>query len=764
MAKQPAKKPASQQGQPGTPPPKRTPGIPKTDPTEKIPPRIEPDMKAESISVDEAKKIVRMVCDDAVLGQNVQQNWQAKKVKDIQHYLCERPSIIEALSKKQWQSDRNLGLAPATADSFQATLLATCYNPDSINFVATEVSDINNKVNQETFVKWGLGKQEANFGPEADDFIHNRITLGTSYFEIYWKVWFEWVDKRMPKYDKDHKLTGYDIETKKMRFEKGIIENISDIDDILIPEYGKSLQELPFVIRVMHLQGNDIITAGKEGIFKNVTEGYLNKLRGAYYEWLKSEIGEERLRQQGITTQTTFSNDDIRTMTIDLYKWFGDYTLEGRTEKYRFIVDPINMVLLSAKPLRKITRSGKIPIVGGGLIRIPGQIRGRSLMTLIAPVVNAFNNVFNQKSDFQYVTNCPFGFHNPEEGYTQEKYELEPGVSYPVGGKPSDSVYFPNMQRSMAWAESDIRILLEVLERLTGAASYFASHSRGSKGTATRDMLVDKNSETRFGLWVFRIMQDICEAISLWFQMYQDWAPPNLGERVLGPDGKQLFKNISIDTLRGGADVQMTPDLTAGSKAYNRQMQLWIFENLSQTFWLNPQVNPSGNYNLCLDTLQEVKGLSENAAKRYLGPAPKSDMEDQASLEEEWSRFMKGDDFAPPEGETQLAALHLQGHYKQRAERSDELDEEYRGNLDRHIFKTLINYMKFVQQVQAQRAAEAIAAARVMSGEGQPGQPGQPGPQGAPGSAPGGAPMGGPPAGPGAAPGAGTIVPGGGGG
>jgi len=677
---------------------------------------IKPEVESDTFSPDERKEIIRIVRADVEYGIEVQaQNIEQKKT-DLKHYHCEKPSILENLQKKSWMSDRNLGLARATADSYQAILLATCWTPDSINFIATMTSDIDNRTNQEKFTRWGMGQQEAHAGPEVDGFIHNRIVVGSSFFKIYRKTWTEWVDKRIPVKNKEGKTYKYEIKTEKVKFERGIIENIPDIDDILMPAYGKNIQELPFFIHRLHLDGEAVIDYLERKVFRpSDKEAYKKKLYNHAYKERQRVLGQEKLDSQGITV-SSMTDNDVRRLTIDLEEWYGYYTKGGRTERYRMIVDLVNDEVMSGKPVRKINRSGKIPFAGGALSKEPGQLRGFSLMQIIAPVVNAFNNVFNQKSDFQYVTNCPFGFHVPSEGYTNQKYELEPMVSYPVESKPQENVYFPNLSRSMAWTESDMRILFEVLERLTGAATYFMTNTRGTSGTATRDALIDKNSETRFGLWVKRIQEDISEAVSMWFELYQDYPPKNLAERILGKDGKKVFHNLSIDTLRGDSQVQMTPDTIAGSKAYRKQMQMQAFAMGSQMVWLSPQINPSGNWELCSDTLKEVLNLSDTDIGRYLGEKPPRKF-DETELSNEWHRFMSGDEFDPPEGETALALQHLEGHTKQKAEHYQDLDEEYRPIFDAHLFKTTVNAMKFIRNAQKEQAANALAANVIMQRE-----------------------------------------------
>lgn len=683
---------------------------------------IKPERESDKFIDEERREILKIVKADVEFAEKIQADYIIQKELDLKHYHGAKPSELEGLTKKAWQSDRNLGLARAIADSYQSTLLATCWTPDTINLVATLALSTDNRVNQEKFIKWGMGKHEANVNPEVDGFIHNRIIVGGSFFKIYRKEWEEWVDKRIPVKDKKGDTFRFDIKTEKVKMVKGVIENIPDIDDILLPQYGKNLQELPFFIQILHLDGETVLSYidSKKFIVSNKEE-YNKKLYNHAYKEKERVIGKEKLENLGVSSETMV-DADIRRLPIDLYEWYGYYTKNNQTEKYRFIVDLVNDEFLSGKPLRKINRSGNIPFTGGALAKEPGQLRGMSLMQIIAPIINAFNMVFNQKSDFQYVTNCPFGFYVPDEGYTKQKYELEPMVLYPVGGKPQDNVYIPNIQRSMAWAESDFRVLFEVLERLTGAASYFAIGQQRNK-TLGQDMLVDKGSETRYSLWVSRIMQDIREAIGMWFELYQDYPPKGLAERVVGEDGKKLFPNLSINTLRGDTNVQMTPDVVAGSKAYRKQLQLWAFQAGQQTLWLNPQVNPSGNYELVSDTFKELLNLSDTEIERYLGPKPKAKF-DAAELDNEWFKFMNGEDFEPPEGETMLAVQHLQGHLKQKEEKYHLLDDEYKPNFDAHLFKTIVNYMKFMRNVQQEAMANTIASRLIMANEGQmPNQP-----------------------------------------
>lgn len=666
--------------------------------------RIEPDIETDSFSPEEMKEIVKMVLQDSKSDIESMSEWISDRKQDLKMYNGDKPSVLENLTKKNWQSDRNLGQCAATCDSYQATLLATCVNPDTIHFKGAKENDVDRKDNITEFTKWGLGRAEADFHQEADDFIHNRVVQGFSVFKIYWKVWYQWIDKRIPKTNKQGDITGYNIKTEKVRFEKGVIENLANLDDFLTPMHGKHIQDLDHCIHVLHMTGLDLKDKFQRKIFAKGDDKFVAKLKNACYDWRIKTIKKEKAEQLGLKGAEDITNVDLRIFPIDVLEWYGEYTKNGRTERYQFRVEPTTETFLSGKPLRKVPgcRTGKYPFVGGSFIRKPGFLRGKSMPRLIMHITNALNNIYNQKSDFQYVENCPFGFHKPDENFDKQVYDLEPGVSYP--SDDPKNINFPNLSRSMAWAEADIRLLLELLERMTGAASYFMSNAQGVSGTATRDQIINEKSETRFGLWVKRIIDDICEAIDMWLMMYQDCAPPTLGERVLGKDGKKLFPNLSIETLQGEYNSYMSPDIISGSKTIEKQVALWALEQAQVNPWLNFQINPRGNWELTANTFKKM-GMMDIEA--YLPPKPRTDFGMGDEIDKIWTRFMQGEvvEVDPTQNNVEIFA----GLIKKAEEKYYELDEEYRPNFDGYMFKLSVVVRELMQKAQEEMIANQMA-------------------------------------------------------
>jgi hypothetical protein len=254
-------------------------------------------------------------------------------------------------------------------------------------------------------------------------------------------------------------------------------------------------------------------------------------------------------------------------------------------------------------------------------------------------------------------------------------------------------------------------LFFEIIERLTGAASYFQSRGRQSK-TLGQDEMIERNSDTRFGLWVNRIIQDIDEAITFWIEMYQDWAPRDLGERILGEDGKKLFPNFSIETIRGGYDAKITPDIISGSKELKRQIAVWAYETLSLSPWFAPQINPRGSWRLARNMAKE-SGLVDIEAD--MPPEPKPQFGESNIVKNKWTQLKQGE---MPEIEEGDDPLELYMGFIQKSEESrDELDPEYRPNLDAFMFRLNILMFKEMQRMQMEQQSNQMAQGMIQQVE-----------------------------------------------
>jgi len=493
------------------------------------------------------------------------------------------------------------------------------------------------------------------------------------------------------------------------------MRNIPDVTDIIIPTFGATLQEKDHIIEVIHTTGKDLLEEASRNVVINVNENLLKKMKKKAHDYYLNTLKKDKADQLGLKTEDDININDLRVYPCDIYEWYGFYERNGKKEQYRFRVDPNNEVFLSGKPLRKITRSGKRPYVGGAIQRKPGFVRGKSFPQMTKDACDALNGIWNQKSDFQYVENCPTGFYDPDEINKQQVFDWKPGKMHPL--QDPKSMIMPNITRNMAWAHTDIQLLFEILERQTGAASYFLS-TKTTQSTATRDTIVAEKSETRFGLYVNRIIDEICEGITMLVNMYQDWCPSDLGDRVIGEDGKKLFKNLSIESLRGKYNVYMTPNIIAGSKTYEKEIALWGLETLSQSPWFDPTINPKGSWQLTKNAAQKI-GLPD--VEGLMPPEPSSSWADSKDLANKLTQIKQGEEPEIEEGDDILSLF--MGFSEYRDEKYYEIDPEYRGIFDRFMFKLSVAMQQMMQQRQIDRMANQMAMNAIQTGGYRPQMP-----------------------------------------
>lgn len=670
----------------------------------KDPERIEPEMQSDTdFSDTEQKKIAQMICSQVEADINNMIDWVDSRKKCFEHYDAQKPSVIENLDKDDWMSDRNMGLCPAVCDTYHSTLLATSYNVDMIHFKwHEEAIDLKTK-NLEKFTKWGLGPAESSCFQDISAFIKNKIVYGVSYLKVRWEVKHKYVDRRIPVYAQEGQFIKYDIKTEQVAVERGLIENIDDVADLIYPVEGKTLQDKDHITQRIHKTAAQFLREAKKKEHLNVDDNFIKGMKKTLFDRRTSLVTEANRDIMGLKSSDEVTDDHLNYFNICYYEWYGLIDKEGgNEEEYRITVEPITKTFLSGKPLRKITRTGKRPFVGGGFIQNPGMVQGKALTELIGDLCSFFNAQMNQKVDYQTIINCPIFFYQPSEAFKKQEYEFTPGKGYPTSD--ANSIVFPKWGGSVGWANEDMHMILEMVERMTGAASYFLTQ-QSKQSTATRDAIVNEKSETRFGLWVKSLTEEIGEAITMWLGMYQSWAPSDIAERAIGKDGKKLFDNLSAETLMGSYSAYISPDIIAGSKTLEKQIALWAFENLSQSFWFNPQINPRGSYDL---TVEAARKVGFDSIQDYMPKRPEIDPALNEDAEDIFIRIKSGEkvELSP----TINPAMMMESLNLIYQEKGDEIDPEYRPNFSMYMTKLMQAMMQQQREAQIEQMSNQIAA------------------------------------------------------
>lgn len=665
------------------------------------------ELKSTSFTPEEQKQIVEMVCKAAETSRDALADWRTRKKKNLQAAFNQSPSKIETLSKEDWMADRNVGVCGSTCDSLRAALYATAYNPDSVHAQPTEENDVDRAQNIERFLKAVLSDPRNETATEIMEFTTNIVQTGIGFMKTFWAVEEKWVDVRKYTKIKDSDKSRFSVETEKQRFEFAKLVNIPNVDDILCPDYGRDIDSVPYVIEVLHLYGQDIETLAEKGVFVNVDDNFKKCCTGKDTDGGDSQryTKDEEQEINDVNSDAAFEYCEI-----DILEGYFKFKKDGKNEEYRFYVHEDSRTFLGGKPLRKILPSGRRPYCSCALDKLTGKLRGRSMPELIWDPCNQINTIFNQKTDFQYVINCPTGFYDVNDPNINGAQDLTPGKMYPTNSP--NSVHFPSRTMSDAWAYNDIEFLLQMVERISGAAGYFLT-SNSKNATATRDAIVAQKSDTRMGIWVRQVLTAECNIMNKMLELYQAWAPKELGARLLGKEGEKLFESFSAEQIQGNYDVRMSPDIVSGSKAYKSQLAMMRYNLMAQ----NPIVQSyaPGFWNLTHDTLSDT---GSEFPDKYLPEQPKDPNKIDDEIENEFMRMMQGESFEPPEGASPEALKHYEGHMKQ-YEKIHLMPKEYRQLFEDHIFETMNNIRLFQVQMMQEQMANQMALGGIDAGFGQ---------------------------------------------
>ena len=165
-----------------------------------------------------------------------------------------------------------------------------------------------------------------------------------------------------------------------------------------------------------------------------------------------------------------------------------------------------------------------------------------------------------------------------------------------------------------------------------------------------------------------------------------------------------MFKNLSIETMRGGYDARITPDIISGSKTLRKQISLWALETLSMSPWFNPMVNPKGSWHL---TVNAAKDAGYENIEKYMPPEPKAQFGEGKVAKEKWSELKQGTMPEIEEGDD-ILEIYM-GFMELNDTKRDELDKEYLPLLDLFLFQLHRAMMKEMQRQAQEQQANQMA-------------------------------------------------------
>lgn len=341
-----------------------------------------------------------------------------------------------------------------------------------------------------------------------------------------------------------------------------------------------------------------------------------------------------------------FRQVKLRNQEIEVIRWYGhfDYNNDGVEENIRIIVSPEHKLYLGGVDMVNVTFSGRRPLnftKYDNYIERMDDLDGEGVINKVKELAEEIDAIFNQMTDAHTLAVLRPFFYDPSGDVDAPAIVLGPNKGIPVTD-PQKNVYFPQIDVPTDRLINAIRLVLEFVERLTAASEYIMgreSDIAGGSGTATRTNAIVQSAEIRFTLPSERLRQGAAEILTTDLDLIQLNIPDGFEQLVLGEDGEPIFKagELSDMALSGKFSAYLLPDPSMGSKQTERELMSMVYSMLMQNIIVG--TDASKIYQVTYDWLKSY-GM-EDAAKRYLGPAPSQD--DIDSPEDENSLMIQGD-------------------------------------------------------------------------------------------------------------------------
>lgn len=341
-----------------------------------------------------------------------------------------------------------------------------------------------------------------------------------------------------------------------------------------------------------------------------------------------------------------FKEVKLRNQEVEVIRWYGhfDYNGDGVEENVRLMVSPEHKLYLGGVDMINVTFSGRRPInftkYDNYLDRLD-DLDGEGILMKVKELAEEIDAIFNQMSDAHTLAVLRPFFYDPSGDVDAPAIVLGPNKGIPITD-PNKNILFPQIEIPTDRLINAIRLVLEFVERLTAASEYIMGRESdivGGSGTATRTNAIVQSAEIRFTLPSERLRQGAADILTTELDLIQLNIPDGFENQVLGEGGEPIFKagELSDQALSGKFSAYLLPDPSMGSKQTERELMSMVYSMLLQNIIVG--TDPSKIYQVTYDWLKSY-GM-EDAAKRYLGPAPSQD--DIDSPEDENSLMIQGD-------------------------------------------------------------------------------------------------------------------------
>ena len=574
-----------------------------------------------------------------------------KQLKDL-YYGRREPKT------EPWKycSNRSLMIAMAILETLHARLFGAVYNEELTRWRPTEVNDAPKAERIEHLMYWWI-RVRCKLRDFFDKWTRYTLAMPFCVTETLWDV--RLIDKgQTAPAPMIPGMAPAAPEKVLIPFER-TRSDIITVEDVFMQAGACDIQRDPVILR-MKLLFRDLEDMERSGAAINITQTYDPLLKPLSELLSVPAPAGENLDEEELAE---LKRVKLRNVEVTVLKWYGAIDLDGDgfPEEVRMLIVPDQQLYIGGTMLSNLSARGLRPLDWTCFVPRfdePHSGWGLGVLEQIMELALEIDAIFNQLTDANSLSILRPGFYDPSGDLDAPALKLSPLKMTPLP-RPSENIFFPQIDIQTDRLLLAIRLVLEFIERLTAASAYVMgkeSEIVGGSGTATRTNAIVDAAGQRHSVPLQRLREGAARILSQHLDVLQKNMPEGLETRVLGETGEPVFgaNELTTDGISGEFDAYLLPDESMGSKEMERQLSQLLYTTLTQN--LIVASDPAKLYKITADLLKAFG----KAPEAYLGPAP--EIAGAVSPEDEHTMLLQGDFASLQPTVTQNPMEHIVAH------------------------------------------------------------------------------------------------------
>ncbi len=352
-------------------------------------------------------------------------------------------------------------------------------------------------------------------------------------------------------------------------------------------------------------------------------------------------LGQQRDIAEGVAELYAATPTDKFEIIEAIGPW--DYRGDGTQADCVFWILKRTRSLIKADPLYRVYRHGKRPAVFMWYEKHDNRAPAHGIPWLLEPIEDEIYALHNMTADSAVWAMCAFGFYRPgANNQNAAALEVQPWQFLPVEDPDRDIKVIninPNFQTGLQFT----MFLMQLARDLIGVSeqSYGRPPKRAQGVYDTLALMQESN--IRFDVVIDQWAESVARALTLWWKMEQQFAPPGLTVQVPGTDGMPSFSKAPPrkDLARMEYSVRFKVNQSAINPALQRNTQQLILSMVSNPVLMQLGLTDRGSiYNALADM---AHSLGKHDVERYFSKPPEAQAR-KLSPEAEWIALVEGEE------------------------------------------------------------------------------------------------------------------------